>query len=95
LAELWEGAAEFVEPVLTLTNPGPLSHAHVVSADGVAAALERMYGDPAHRERLAHAAYANATRPRYRWDAIASRWMRIFEAVLGQTSSGPAAGRKS
>ncbi len=83
LADLWAGAAEFVDPVLTLTNPGSLSHAHVVSPDGVAAALERLYTDPAHRERMAQAAFANATRPAYRWDAIAERWMALVGEVLG------------
>jgi D-inositol-3-phosphate glycosyltransferase len=84
LAGLWEGAAEMVDPVLTLTNPGPLSHAHVVSPEGVAAALERLYGDRAHREGLARAAFANATRPEYRWNAIAKQWMTVFQEVLGE-----------
>lgn len=88
-ADLWKDAAEFVDPVLTLTNPGTLSHAHVVSPDGVAAALERLYADPALREQLAHAAYANATRPEYRWNAIAERWMRLFAEVLGERRRAP------
>lgn len=82
LAELWEGAAEMLDPVLTLTNPGALSHAHIVSPGDVAAALERLYADDAHRERLARAAFANATRPEYRWDRIAGQWMRLIEEVL-------------
>lgn len=82
LAELWEGAAEMLDPVLRLTNPGPLSHAHIVSPEGVAAALERLYRGPAHRERMARAAFANATRPEYDWDVIAAQWLRLFEQVL-------------
>ena len=82
LAELWEGAAEMVDPVMTLTNPGPLSHAHIVSPEGVAAALERLYADPGHRERMARGAHANATRPEYRWDAVAAQWRTLLEAVL-------------
>ena len=85
LAGLWEGAAEFVEPVLTLTDPGPLSHAHIVSPEGVAAALERLYADRAHRARLAQAAFLNATRPEYAWTAIAQRWSRLLEEVLAGT----------
>lgn len=89
LASLWEGAAEMVDPVLTLTNPGPLSHAHIVSPAGVAAALERLYADPAHRADLARAAYERATRPEYRWDAVAARWGALLREVLdGDEPSG-------
>jgi len=88
LAGLWEDAAEMVDPVMVLTNPGPLSHAHVVSPGGVAAALERLYADPAHRERMAHRAFANATRPEYRWSAVAGRWRALFERLLRE--DGPA-----
>src|ERR1043166_5032133 len=45
LANLWDGAAEFIDPVMTLTYPGNLTDAHMVPADGVAAALERVYRD--------------------------------------------------
>lgn len=84
LASLWEGAAEMVDPVLRLTSPGSLAHAHVVSPDGVAAALERLYADPARRETLARAAFERATRPEYRWEAIAGQWRALFREVLGE-----------
>lgn len=82
LADLWEGAAEFVEPVTTLTYPGNLTHAHLVSPEGVAAALQRLYENREHREALAEAAYRNATRPEFNWSAIAAQWRRLFDELL-------------
>jgi D-inositol-3-phosphate glycosyltransferase len=82
LADLWKGAAEFIDPVMTLTWPGNLTHAHIVTPQGVAAALQRLYEDRAHREALANAAFRNATRPELRWSAIAERWRQLFDELL-------------
>jgi glycosyltransferase involved in cell wall biosynthesis len=81
LAELWAGAAEFVDPVLKLTYPGNLTEAHIVTPEGVAAALQRLYADRAYRGSLAEAAYRNATRPELDWGSIAARWKRLLEEV--------------
>ena len=82
LADLWKDAAEFIEPVMTLTYPGNLTHAHIVTPEGVAAALQRLYENPAHRDALADAAYQNATRPELGWNAIAQSWRRLFDELL-------------
>lgn len=82
LADLWEGAAEFIEPVMKLTYPGNLTHAHIVTPEGVAAALQRLYEDRAYREALAEAAYRNATRPELNWNTIAAQWQRLFDELL-------------
>jgi D-inositol-3-phosphate glycosyltransferase len=42
MADLWDGAAEFVEPTMKLTYPGNLTEGHIVTAAGVAAALQRV-----------------------------------------------------
>jgi D-inositol-3-phosphate glycosyltransferase len=84
LADLWTGAAEFIEPVMTLTYPGNLTHAHIVTPEGVAAALQRLYEDPAHREALAEAGYRNASRPELCWSAIAERWRCLFDEMLAE-----------
>src|SRR5256714_2100713 len=73
LADLWAGAAEFVEPVMKLTWPGNLTEGHIVTPAGVAAALQRVYHDRAHRESLAAAAYPNAPRPEFNWSSIAEQ----------------------
>lgn len=82
LADLWEGAAEFVDPVMTLTYPGNLTHAHLVTPESVAAALQRLYEDRVQREALAEAGYRNATRPEFNWNAIAAQWRRLFDEIL-------------
>ena len=86
LEELWRGAAEFVEPGIKLTNPGNLTDAHIVSPEGVAAALQKVYEDREYRESLAEAAYRNATRPELNWNKIAARWKRL----LGELREEPA-----
>jgi glycosyltransferase involved in cell wall biosynthesis len=84
LDELWRGAAEFVEPVITLTNPGNLTDANIVSPQGVAVALQRLYEDGRYRESMADAAYQNATRPNFKWNVIAAEWKRLFASVLAE-----------
>lgn len=84
LADLWNEAAEFIEPVTTLTYPGNLTHAHIVTPEGVAEALQRLYENPERREALADAAYRNATRPEFSWDTIAARWRRLFDEILAE-----------
>lgn len=80
--ELWKDAAELVDPVFTLTTERVLTEGHYVAPEGVAAALERLYSDPAHLERLSSLASANATRPQYSWDRIARQWDRLFRQIL-------------
>lgn len=82
LADLWNGAAEFIEPVMTLTYPGNLTHAHLVTPEGVATALERLYTDRDHRDALAEAAYRNATRPQFDWSTISGQWRNLFDEIL-------------
>ena len=82
LTDLWAGAAEFVEPRTKLTYPGNLTEAHMVTVDGVAAALQKLYDDREHRNALAAAAYRNATRTEFNWTVIAAQWRRLFEEVL-------------
>lgn len=82
LADLWAGAAEFIEPDSTYTYPGNLTEGQVVSAAGVAGALERVYADQARRTALAEAAWRNATRPEFDWIAIAGRWKRLFDETI-------------
>jgi len=84
LADLWKDAAEFIDPVMTLTYPGNLTHAHLVTPEGVAAALQRLYENRGYREALADAAYRNATRPEFSWNSIAERWRRLFEEILAE-----------
>jgi glycosyltransferase involved in cell wall biosynthesis len=82
--ELWDGAAELVEPSFVLTNETILTQAYYVSAPDVADALERLYADSAHRQALASAALRRVSEPRFDWDEIAQRWDDIFRDILLQ-----------
>lgn len=81
LAGLWAGAAEFIDPVMKLTYPGNLTEAHIVTPEGVATALRRLYGDRDYRRSLAEAGYRNATRPELNWSSIAESWKSLFNEV--------------
>ncbi|MDQ4124129.1 MAG: glycosyltransferase family 4 protein [Actinomycetota bacterium] len=76
-AELWRGKALLV-PV-----EGGREDDGVVSRDGVVAALERLYADPALRERLGRAARQHALDPRFNWDTIAQSWKTLLEKEAG------------
>jgi glycosyltransferase involved in cell wall biosynthesis len=82
LANLWKDAAEFIEPAMKITYPGSLTHAHLVTPDGVAGALQRLYQNPERREALAEAGYKNATRPEFNWNSIVAQWRRLFDELL-------------
>lgn len=80
--ELWRGSAEMIEPVRDVEFPPFLTTHREVSADGVAQALERVYGDRGLLQTLADAGYGNATRREYSWDAVAERWNQLFLEAL-------------
>ena len=81
--ELWQGAAEMLEPVFTVTVERILTEGKFVSPKGVAEALERLYGDPEYLREMSEAAYQNATRPEYKWRNIARQWDALFQRLLG------------
>lgn len=82
--ELWQGAAELLEPVFTLTTERVLTEAKYVSPEGVADALERLYENPGYLRAMSEAAYRNATRPEYNWNRIAEQWDELFQQLLSQ-----------
>jgi glycosyltransferase involved in cell wall biosynthesis len=81
LRELWAGAAEVV-PAEDTGVPAfsPLAM-RSVSAEGVAAALERLYADREHLRAMSEAALENARQPRYSWDAIGEQWLALLDEV--------------
>jgi glycosyltransferase involved in cell wall biosynthesis len=81
--ELWQGAAEMLEPVFTVTVERVLTEGRFVSPKGVAEALERLYRDPEYLREMSEAAYLNATRPEYKWKNIARQWDALFQKLLG------------
>jgi glycosyltransferase involved in cell wall biosynthesis len=80
-AELWDGAALFVEPADHDALARYQHAGRTVTVEGVAAGLERLYRDAAERTRLADAAFVRATEPRYAWKTIAAQWTALFDQV--------------
>lgn len=71
-AEIWPGAAELLEPQPVERQPfSPLLLAPVTAA-AVAAALERLYRQPAERSALARRGLERMREPRFRWSAVAA-----------------------
>ncbi len=81
-AEIWEGAAEMMEPAYTLVMERILTEGKVVTPEAVAAALEALYADPDHLRRTSEASYRAATRETYRWENVAAQWHQVFRKVL-------------
>ncbi|MEM7039451.1 MAG: hypothetical protein AAF570_20930, partial [Bacteroidota bacterium] len=56
----------------------------------VAEALERLYSDENHRDKVAQACQEVACNPAYDWGRISAAWGRIFENMLkGKGNSAP------
>lgn len=81
-AELWDGAALLLEPVMTVTTERILTEGGLVSPDDLAAALERLYADRGLLREMSRAAHRRATRPEYRWGAVARVWGELFAETL-------------
>jgi glycosyltransferase involved in cell wall biosynthesis len=77
-AEVWHGRGEMIEPVRRTIPEFSVLEMAEVSAEGVAAALGRLYDDPQRRRQLAQAAHEAALNPDYAWDAIAARFDDLF-----------------
>ena len=80
-AELWDGAAELVEPVAAYVPDFGMLEMQEVAPEGVAAALERLYADRSYRRDMSVKAYHTATQPAYRWGRIAAQWSQLFDEV--------------
>jgi glycosyltransferase involved in cell wall biosynthesis len=81
-AELWEGSGLLVEPAMSVIFEKILTEAWLVTPEGVAEALERLYADRGLLAEMSERAYRNATRGEYRWENIAARWDALFREVL-------------
>ncbi len=81
-AELWKGSAVLLEPRSSYRCHHLAVERRTVDPADVAQALEKLYQDRRYRQRMAEAAYRNATRPAYRWQRIAEQWHRLFTQLL-------------
>lgn len=78
--ELWKGAAVLLPTVATRTPDGTVLERNA-TADGLAAALERLYTDRRYLEDMSAAAYRRALDPALHWDHVARHWDRLFQEV--------------
>jgi glycosyltransferase involved in cell wall biosynthesis len=76
--EVWRGRGEMIEPARRYIPEFSILELGEVSAEGVAEALENLYGDPQRSRQLAQAAYQAALNPEYSWDSIAERFDELF-----------------
>jgi len=78
-------------PAVTAATPGPLQYvedevngliAPAADSEGLAAALERLIGEPSLHRRLRVAAYRTAQR--YSWQRIGSETLTLYQQALGK-----------
>lgn len=79
-AEIWDGHAVLLKPVQQQPM-GIALEASIVSPEQLASELEALYAHPAHRQAMATAAYANATKPEYNWSNVAGTWANLFDEL--------------
>ena len=82
-ADIWEGAAEFLEPV---DDNVFLFASHyrlkTVAAEDLAGKLEKLYCELDYRRSMANSAYHRVTLPKYQWASIAAQWEALFTSLV-------------
>ena len=81
-ADLWQGAAELLEPAVWGIPDYALLEMAEVSIEAVARSLDRLYQNQDYRQTMSLAAYRQATQPQYNWATIAQQWDRLFRSTL-------------
>jgi glycosyltransferase involved in cell wall biosynthesis len=76
--ELWGGVAELVAVGARVRTRHDFLTRHRVDPVDVAAALDRLYGDPALLRERSLAAYQHAMQPALDWERIAAQWESLF-----------------
>lgn len=80
-ADIWRGHADRLEPAATVVDPASHEQRYYFAPADVAAAIERLYLDRAHRATMSNLAYERATSGEFNWDAIAAQWHDVFERL--------------
>jgi glycosyltransferase involved in cell wall biosynthesis len=82
-ADIWEEAAEFLEPV---DDDVFLFSAHcrlkTVAAEDLSVKLEKLYRERDYRCSMATSAYHRVTQPKYQWASIAKQWEALFTSLV-------------
>ncbi|WP_210516521.1 glycosyltransferase [Hymenobacter terricola] len=80
LAELWQNHATLLEIDHERTANGYFAEA-LTTPEAVAAGLETLYRNPAHREVMAGRARRNAASPAYAFAAVSRQWQALFSRI--------------
>lgn len=86
-AELWEDAAQFIEPAWRGVPDYSLLEMAEVGAEGTAGALELLYRDHKLREHLALAGAQRARHPEWQWHVVRERWATLFAGMLENSAA--------
>lgn len=81
-AELWRGRGELIPVDRSYVPEFSVLEMGEVSVEGVARALENLYGDSDRRRWLGEEAYRVAQSPAYSWDAISHLFERVFVELV-------------
>jgi glycosyltransferase involved in cell wall biosynthesis len=82
-ADIWEGAAEFLEPVDDdVFLFAPHCRLKTVAAEDLAGKLEKLYRGLDYRRSMANSAYQRVTLPKYQWASIARQWEALFTSLV-------------
>ena len=81
LPELWEDAAEFIEPTRA-KRFGCHLEGQEVAPEAVADALERLYTDPVRLGRLSRAAQRNTARPEFSIERVGRQWQSFVAELV-------------
>lgn len=77
-AELWRDQAEMIQPAKRYIPEFSVLEMGEVSPEGVAQALNNLYHNPVRHQQLAQAAFENAHKREYSWNAIPDRFNDLF-----------------
>jgi glycosyltransferase involved in cell wall biosynthesis len=80
--ELWRDAAATVLPASPYMFVDGVADGGVVRSEDAAAALERLYREPALLAQWSRLALENARRPELRWQAVAARFASLFDELM-------------
>ncbi|MBI1882170.1 MAG: glycosyltransferase family 4 protein [Chloroflexi bacterium] len=81
-AEIWAGAADFLDPIEKKTPWFSPFEMYSVSPEEVAQKLEKLYQDRNYQRDMAIAGYQRVTEPQYDWQRISRQWSELFQEML-------------
>ena len=81
-AEVFNGVGELIPTVTPITIDKQMTLGQLVSAEGVAESLEKVYSNKDYREQLADAGLEKFSRPEYQWENVAELFDSAFKDVI-------------